>query len=175
MSYLPSGLIVSSFCWSINWTYLRLIVLANINVIPSGVGLRPKRMFVFVCFSFLFFSFLFLSFLPFISFLFRVYVYTMDMFLLLFRCKPYEMVYHSSLLILVVSFPCVLVLRRTYCFVLFHRDAFCSFFVTRGWISGKWPNMRSSSPSTSSLDLVTRHQQSRNAGKHNTHRTLCTI
>ena len=52
----------------------------------------------------------------------RMYVYTMDMFLLWFGCKWYGMVHHSSLLI--VPFSCVLALRCKYFFVFCHRDAF---------------------------------------------------
>ena len=41
---------------------------ANSNLVLSGLGLRPERVFVFVLFCFVFsFSFLFLSFLPFYS------------------------------------------------------------------------------------------------------------
>ena len=56
-----------------------------------------------------------------------VYVYAMAMFLVLFGCKWYGMVF-------IVSFPGVLVLRCTYYFVFFHRDALCKavlcFFTT---------------------------------------------
>ena len=71
--------------------YTGLIVPANSNLVPSGRGLRPERMFVF-WFIFLC-SFYFLS--AFLLFallslgLFRVYKIrtTMDMFPVLFRCK----------------------------------------------------------------------------------------
>ena len=77
-----------------------LIVPANSNLVPSGLGLRPERMqegFCFVLLSFLFFSFRFVFFfclfLPFFALcvavlsspLFRVYACTMAMFLVLSR------------------------------------------------------------------------------------------
>ena len=91
LSCLPSGLMVSSFCWPINWTYHRhiigLIVPANSNLAPSGLGLRRER--TFVLFSF-FFSFLFLSvssiFTLIFSLLSRVFVCTIDMFVLIVLC-----------------------------------------------------------------------------------------
>lgn len=64
---LPSGLFVSSFCWSINWRYHRhiigLILPANSSLVPSRLGLRPERMFAFRFIFFLSFLFL-LSFRP---------------------------------------------------------------------------------------------------------------
>ena len=103
---------------------MALIVPANSSFVSAELGLRPERMFVLVWrgfVSFLFFSFLLLSFLPFFLSSFsgvrvdytvgypRDYTVdcTMDMFLVLFRCKLYGLVYYSSL----VPFPCVLVLR----------------------------------------------------------------
>ena len=62
-------------------------------------------------------------------------VCTMDMFLVLFRCKWYGMVYHCSS----VPFPFVLVLRCTYYFVSsIETFLFKSCFVTVSWISGIW-------------------------------------
>ena len=64
-----------------------LIVPANSNLVPPGLGRRPARMLVFCFISLLSFSFslLFLSFLPFLVpgslFLFRVYAYRPLIFL----------------------------------------------------------------------------------------------
>ena len=59
--------------------------------------------YFFSCFSFLFFSFLFffsslfLSLLPFLIFISGcTYAYTIDMFVVQFRCNLYGMVYHST-------------------------------------------------------------------------------
>ena len=51
-------------------TIIELIVPANSNLVPWGLGLRPERMLVFISFffiSFLFFSFLFLFCFPFVG------------------------------------------------------------------------------------------------------------
>ena len=77
---------MSSFCWSISWAYRRTVIVpANSNLVPSGLGLRPERMLVFrviffpSLFSFYFPpSFLFLfPFLPFLvySFFLAVRIY----------------------------------------------------------------------------------------------------
>ena len=99
MSALISSFLVLSSVWpygvvlllAINWTYHRhiigLIVPANSNLAPSGLGLRRER--TFVLFSF-FFSFLFLSvssiFTLIFSLLSRVFVCTIDMFVLIVLC-----------------------------------------------------------------------------------------
>ena len=76
----------------------------------------------------LFLSYNFFSFCP-ICFLFarlfRVYVSSMDMLLVLCRCKRYGMVYHSSL----VTFNCVLLCTRYVVFL--YPNAFCRLFCDR--------------------------------------------
>ena len=75
----------------------------------------------YLCFlCFLSVSFLFAL----IRLVFLVSVYTMDMSLVLSRCKWYGMVYHSSL----VSVPLRSFTGCTYCFFFFYRDAFCCLF-----------------------------------------------
>ena len=89
---------------------------ADLNVLNCLVGLALPVPYCWILFSVLF-LFLPVSF-PFALLrliLFRVYVYTIDVFPVLFRCKWYGMVYHRSL----VPFSCVLVLRCTYYFVFF--------------------------------------------------------
>ena len=63
-----SCLIVSSFCWSITWTYYRTDRTSKHNLVPSGLGLRPVRMLILVSF-FSFFHFVSVSFLfsPFLA------------------------------------------------------------------------------------------------------------
>ena len=116
-----------------------LIVPANSSLILSGLGRRPECKFVFVSFFLYFLSsrFCFFPSLPFLCLIFRVCVYTMDMFLVFIRCKLYGMVYHSSL----VPFPCVLVLRCTqyfvpcyFCFVFSTETLFVACFCDNGWI-----------------------------------------
>ena len=70
---LPCGLIVSSFCWSINWTYYRTDRTSRQRPCHLGLGLRPELMLVnissyflvllFSSFSLCFFPFFFVFFL----------------------------------------------------------------------------------------------------------------
>ena len=85
---------------------------------PRDSGLRSER--IFASFLFLFFSFRFFGCYPLRGFLLGCWQHTMDMFPVLFGCKWYGMVYHSSLLIVPfpswtsLILPCVLVLFRTF-------------------------------------------------------------
>ena len=94
----------------------------NLNLAPSGHGLRPERMFVLVSF----FLFCLLPFCP--SFSGVLHLCTMDMFLVLWFKVMRDGVCHSSL----VPFPCLLVLRCTCYFALVcflpSRRFFCSLF-----------------------------------------------
>ena len=93
-----------------------LIVPANGNLV---LGTRPApRARAYFCFVF---SLFFFSYFPFCLRLYN----TMDVFLVLFRCKWYEMVPHS----LLVPFLCVLVLRWTHYLFFFDRHDFYSLFL----------------------------------------------
>ena len=127
LSCLPSGLVVSYFCWSITWTYHRTDRASKHRPCPFGTRPAPwaHARWFFVSF-FSFFSFLFSSFCPFLPFfallcitvlsspLFRVYVCATAMLLVLSRSKWYGIVYDRSLW---YRSLCVLVLR--YYFVCF--------------------------------------------------------
>ena len=88
-SCLPSGLFVSSFCLVINWTFHRTDRTGNQQSCPLGA--RPAHCVRVCLLSHSFFSFLFVFDAPFFLCLLtrslRVYVYTMNMVLVLFRCK----------------------------------------------------------------------------------------
>ena len=90
---------------------------------------------LFLSFYFPFRSFPF--YVPFFVLLWRVYVYAIDIFLVWFGCKWYEIVTYSSR----VPFNCVQVLLCCTCFGFYHRAAFCSLFVTTGPIPRKGANM----------------------------------
>ena len=114
-----------------DWSYQQPPTLSHSKQQPFPQGIRPAPWahvrFYFVLY---FRSFHLFSFLPFLVLIFRAYVYTIGMFLVIFRCKWYGMVYQSSL----VPFLCVPVLRCTYsyCFVFFHGDALRSLFCEHG-------------------------------------------
>ena len=68
LSCLPSGLVVSSFCWSITWAYRKTDRTSKHRLRPLGTRLRPERMHdgCLFCFFFSFFCFHILS----VSFIF---------------------------------------------------------------------------------------------------------
>ena len=156
-SCLPSGLLVAPLCWSISWTFhTRPIVPANSNLV-LGTPPGPREHIRFVFFSFIFpflLSFLSVFFFLFLLLFFECTYITMDMFLVLFSCKWYGMVYHSSLVPFPLRsgtvLPCALFVLV--CF-LPSRCIFATLYSLLLWptgrITGNWADVR-----TSSLQLI---------------------
>ena len=121
---------ILSFVWSFCVDFLfvhqpdvGVIVRACSNIVPSGRGLRPEHMLVFVCFCF-YFLLLLCSLLgtPFLSYLFFLLFSGVRMKpCILLSCRWYGMTYHGSL----VPFPCVLMLRCTCAKYSFHLALVC--------------------------------------------------
>ena len=140
LSCLPSGLIVSSFCLSINWTYHRTDRTRKQQPCPVGARPAPWAHFVFVLFSFW----------SLFSFLLDVSVLTF--FKLSFSgvriCHGYVtgnsslQVARDGIPLLVSAVPLctgTTALHVLFCFLPSREAFFVSIasFVTTGWISGK--------------------------------------